>query len=91
MIIYKLKVIYNNETYKQKYSDEIDLTNVLIALLEKEYINNDIYNQLSDFLAEMAETDSFNIAMIRPTNNIKLEMVMINDNDDHTIDDLLRR
>lgn len=92
MIIYKLEVIYNNETYKQKYGDEIDITNALIALLEKRYIMDDTYNEISDFLAEMAETDLFTNAMIHPAKNIKLEMEMIDDdNDDHTIDALLRR
>ena len=92
MTIYKLEVIYNNETYKQKYGDEIDITNALIALLEKGYIDDDVYNQLNDFLAEMAETDLFTNAMIHPAKNIKLEMEMIDDdNDDYTIDALLRR
>lgn len=95
MIIYKLEVIYNNETYKQKYGDEIDLVNALIALLEKGYITNDIYNEISDFIAEIVEMDSLtntlSNAMIHPTNNIKLEIEKIDDNDDHTIDALLRR
>lgn len=89
MIIYKLEVIYNNETYKQKYGDEIDITNALITLLEKGYITDDTYNEINDFLAEMAETDLFTNAMIHPTNNIKLEMENIDDNDDYTIDALL--
>lgn len=90
MIIYKLEVIYNNETYKQKYGDEIDIANTLIVLLEKGYITDDTYNELSDFLAEMAETDLFTNAMIHPAKNIKLEMEMIDDdNNDYTIDALL--
>ena len=90
MITYKLKVIYDDKTYKQKYGDEIDVINTLIALLEKGYITNNTYDEIRDFLDEMAETDMFNNAMIRPSNNIKLEMEMIDDdNDDYTIDVLL--
>ena len=82
MIIYKLEVIYNKETYKQEYGDEIDIT-------------NDIYNEISDFIPEVVEMDSLtntlSNAMIHPANNIKLEIEMVDDNDDHTIDALLRR
>jgi len=91
MIIYKLEVIYNKETYKQEYVDEIDITNALIALLEEGYITDDAFNEIRDFLAEMAETDLFTNAMIHPANNIKLEIEMIDDDNDHTIDALLRR
>lgn len=96
MIVYKLEVIYKKETYKQEYGDEIDIANALIALLEKGYIANDIYNEISDFLAEISEinssTNAFSNAMIHPTNNIKLEIEMVdNNNDDYTIDALLRR
>ena len=91
MIIYKLEVIYNNETYKQKYGDEIDITNALIALSEKGYITDDVFNEINDFLIEMAGTDLFTNAMIHPAKNIKLEIEKIDDNDDHTIDTLLRR
>lgn len=96
MIIYKLEVIYKQETYKQEYGDEIDITNALIALLEKGYITKDIYNEINDFIAEVVEMDSLtntlSNAMIHPTNNIKLEIEKIdNDNNDYTIDALLRR
>lgn len=91
MIIYKLEVIYNKETYKQEYGDEIDITNALIALLEEGYITDDAFNEIRDFLAEMTETDLFTNAMIHPANNIKLEIEKIDENDDHTIDALLRR
>lgn len=95
MIIYKLEVIYNKETYKQEYGDDIDIANALIALLEKGYITNNVYNEINDFIAEVVEMDSLtntlSNAMIHPTNNIKLEIEKIDDNDDHTIDALLRR
>lgn len=95
MIIYKLEVIYNKETYKQEYGDDIDITNALIALLEKGYITDNTYNEISDFIAEVVEMDSLtntlSNAMIHPTNNIKLEIEKIDENDDHTIDALLRR
>lgn len=96
MIVYKLEVIYNKETYKQEYGDEIDITNALIALLEKGYITNDVYNEIRDFLVKIAEinlsTNVFRTAMIHPANNIKLEIETIdNDNSDYTIDALLRR
>lgn len=95
MIIYKLEVIYNKETYKQEYGDEIDITNALIALLEKGYITKDIYNEINDFRDELVDTvlftNAFSNAMIHPTNNIKLEIEKIDDNDDYTIDALLRR
>lgn len=92
MIIYKLEVIYNNETYKQKYGEEVDVINALIALTEKGYITDDVFNEINDFLMEMEGTDVFTNAMIHPAKNIKLEIEMIdNDNDDHTIDALLRR
>lgn len=90
MIIYKLEVIYSNETYKQKYSDEIDVINALIALSEKGYITDDVFNEINDFLIEMEKTDLFTNAMIHPVKNIKLEMEMIDDdNNDYTIDALL--
>ena len=92
MIIYKLEVIYNNETYKQKYGEEVDVINALIALSEKGYITDDVFNEINDFLMEMENTDLFTNAMIHPAHNIKLEMEMIDDdNDDYTIDALLRR
>ena len=92
MIVYKLEVIYNNETYKQKYGEEVDVLNALIALSEKGYITDDIFNEINDFLMEMEGTDVFTNAMINPAKNIKLEIEMIdNDNDDYTIDALLRR
>lgn len=96
MIVYKLEVIYNNETYKQKYGDDIDIANALIALNEKGYITDDTYNEISDFLSEVVEMDSLtntlSNAMIHPANNIKLEIEMVSDdNDDYTIDALLRR
>lgn len=95
MIIYKLEVIYNKETYKQEYGDDIDIANALIALLEKGYITNNVYNEINDFIAEVVEMDSLtntlSNAMIHPTHNIKLEIEKIDENDDHTIDALLRR
>lgn len=92
MIIYKLEVIYNNETYRQKYGDKIDITNALIELFEKGYITDDTYDKINDFFMEMEDTDLFTNAMIHPAKNIKLEMEMIeDDNNDYTIDALLRR
>ena len=96
MIVYKLEVIYNNETYKQKYGDDIDIANALIALNEKGYITNNTYNEISDFITEVVEMDSLtntlSNAMIHPTNNIKLEIEKTDDdNNDYTIDALLRR
>lgn len=95
MIVYKLEVIYNKETYKQKYSDEIDVTNALITLNKKGYITDNTYDEISDFLAKIVEIDSltntFSNAMIHPTKNIKLEIEKIDDNNDYTIDALLRR
>lgn len=91
MIVYKLKVIYNNEVYKQKYNNKIDTMNALMALFEKGYITGSTYDEIEDFLVEMTVTDLFNNAMIRPTNSIKLEIERIDDNDDYTIDALLRR
>ena len=90
MIVYKLEVIYNNETYKQKYGEEVDVINALIALTEKGYITDDVFNEINDFLIEMEGTDLFTNAMIHPAKNIKLEMEMIDDdNNDYTIDALL--
>lgn len=90
MIVYKLEVIYNNEAYKQKYGEEVDVINALIALTEKGYITDDVFNEINDFLMEMEGTDLFTNAMIHPAKNIKLEMEMVNDdNNDYTIDALL--
>ena len=96
MIVYKLEVIYNHETYNQKYGDDIDIANALIALNRKGYITDNTYNEISDFISEVVEmdqlTNTLSNAMIHPTNNIKLEIEKTDDdNDDYTIDALLRR
>lgn len=96
MIVYKLEVIYNHETYRQEYGDDIDIANALIGLNRKGYITDDTYNEISDFISEVVEMDSLtntlSNAMIHPAKNIKLEIEKINDDDnDYTIDALLRR